>query len=63
MFIILHIKKDSPQSFGFTAEAIKNGSKSIPAQLKRQGLAVVAVNYRLSPKAKAPSYLEPVPNR
>ena len=42
----------------FHGGGLKNGSKNIPARLKRQGLAVVAVNYRLYPKAKAPSYLK-----
>ncbi len=30
----------------------------IPEKLKKQGIAVVAVNYRLSPKAKCPAYIE-----
>jgi pimeloyl-ACP methyl ester carboxylesterase len=34
------------------------GNKFIPLELKEKGVAVVAVNYRLSPKAKSPSYIE-----
>ncbi len=32
--------------------------KFIPKELREQGFAVVAVNYRLSPKAKNPAYIE-----
>jgi acetyl esterase/lipase len=42
----------------FHGGGLKGGSKYIPDRLKDQGLAVVAVNYRLYPKAKSPSYLE-----
>ncbi len=41
----------------FHGGGLKGGEKNIADQLKRQGIAVVAVNYRLYPKAKAPSYL------
>lgn len=34
------------------------GEKGVPEPLKGQGLAVAAVNYRLSPRARAPSYVE-----
>lgn len=34
------------------------GNKFIPAQLKEQDFAVVAVNYRFSPKVKSPAYVE-----
>lgn len=34
------------------------GKKSIPASLKGKGIAVIAVNYRLNPKVKAPKYIE-----
>jgi dienelactone hydrolase len=37
---------------------ITSGNKHIPEKLKKQGIAVVAVNYRLSPKAKCPAYIE-----
>jgi len=42
----------------FHGGGLKGGEKNIARRLKRQGIAVVAVNYRLHPKAKAPSYLE-----
>lgn len=42
----------------FHGGGLKNGSKSVAERLKNQGIAVAAVNYRLFPKAKAPSYLE-----
>lgn len=34
------------------------GEKSIPERLKNRKLAVVAVNYRLSPKVKSPAFIE-----
>jgi len=34
------------------------GEKEIPKQLTEQGFAVIGVGYRLSPKAKAPAYIE-----
>ena len=37
---------------------MEGGSKFIPKELTEQGFAVVAVNYRLSPKAKNPAYIE-----
>nr|WP_319510506.1 alpha/beta hydrolase [uncultured Draconibacterium sp.] len=37
---------------------ITGGNKFIPEKLKKQGIAVVAVNYRLSPKVKCPVYIE-----
>ena len=46
----------------FHGGALKNGNKEGVAKLGRSlaeaGLAVVAVNYRLSPKAKYPAYIE-----
>ncbi|WP_317165142.1 alpha/beta hydrolase [Draconibacterium halophilum] len=37
---------------------ITGGNKFIPEKLKEQGIAVVTVNYRLSPKVKCPVYIE-----
>jgi len=37
---------------------LTQGNKAIPRALTNQGIAVVAANYRLSPAAKAPSYIE-----
>ena len=42
----------------FHGGGLKAGNKSIPGELKDQGKAVVAVNYRLHPKVKAPVYIE-----
>lgn len=42
----------------FHGGGITGGEKHIPNELKNQGLAVVAVNYRLSPKAKNPAYID-----
>ncbi|MGI9531937.1 alpha/beta hydrolase [Lutimonas sp.] len=42
----------------FHGGGLTGGKKEIPAALKNQGLAVVAVNYRLYPKIKAPVYIE-----
>lgn len=42
----------------FHGGGLKNGSKSVPSGLMNKGVAVVAVNYRLSPKIKSPAYIE-----
>lgn len=42
----------------FHGGGLEGGSKELPAELKNQGLCVVGVNYRLSPKAKSPAYIE-----
>lgn len=42
----------------FHGGGLEQGSKHIPAELCEQGLAVVAVNYRLSPRAHNPAYIE-----
>jgi acetyl esterase/lipase len=42
----------------FHGGGLKNGEKGIADRLKGEGIAGVAVNYRLYPRAKAPSYLE-----
>ena len=42
----------------FHGGGLRGGRKSVPTQLKEQGLAVIAVNYRLFPKVKAPAYIE-----
>lgn len=42
----------------FHGGGLKNGNRFIPEELKEQGIAVVAVNYRLYPQAKAPAYVE-----
>lgn len=42
----------------FHGGGLRGGKKSVPKQLKDQGVAVVAVNYRLFPKVKCPVYIE-----
>ena len=42
----------------FHGGGLTGGEKSIPNELKNHKFAVVAVNYRLSPKAKSPAYVE-----
>lgn len=42
----------------FHGGGLTAGEKSIPERLKNQKLAVVAVNYRLSPKVKSPAYID-----
>lgn len=42
----------------FHGGGLTGGNKQIPDELKNQGIAVVAVNYRLYPKIKAPVYIE-----
>ncbi|QDV40792.1 Lipase 2 [Stieleria neptunia] len=42
----------------FHGGGLKGGKKSVPKELKDQGIAVVAVNYRLHPKVTAPAYIE-----
>ncbi|WP_144283066.1 alpha/beta hydrolase [Chryseobacterium echinoideorum] len=50
--------KDFPTVIWFHGGGITGGEKFIPEELKNQGIAVIAVNYRLSPKVKAPKYVE-----
>lgn len=42
----------------FHGGGITSGNKHIPEKLKEKGIAVVAVNYRLNPKANCPAYIE-----
>ena len=42
----------------FHGGGLQNGNKSVADRLKNQGIAVAAVNYRLSPRATSPAYLE-----
>ncbi|WP_417392969.1 alpha/beta hydrolase [Gimesia sp.] len=50
--------KGFPTVVWFHGGGLKGGSKSIPKELQDQGLGIVAVNYRLYPKAGKPAYLE-----
>ncbi len=49
--------KDFPTIIWFHGGGLEGGNKHIPQELMNQGFAVVAVNYRLSPKAKNPAYI------
>ena len=42
----------------FHGGGLTGGEKSIPERLKNHKLAVVAVNYRLSPKVKSPAFID-----
>jgi acetyl esterase/lipase len=42
----------------FHGGGLTGGNREIPKQLQGKGIAVVAVNYRLSPKVTAPAYIE-----
>lgn len=50
--------KDFATVVWFHGGGITGGEKFIPHELKEKGLAVVAVNYRLSPKVKNPVYID-----
>jgi acetyl esterase/lipase len=50
--------KDFATVVWFHGGGLTGGSKSIPAELKGQGFAVVSVNYRLYPRVKCPGYIE-----
>ncbi len=42
----------------FHGGGLTGGQKEIPEGLKNKGIAVIGVNYRLSPKVNAPKYIE-----
>lgn len=42
----------------FHGGGLVGGSKDMPALLKERGICIVSVNYRLSPRAKAPAYID-----
>jgi len=50
--------KGFPTVVWFHGGGLTGGEKFFPDALKEQGMAVVAVNYRLYPKIKAPVYIE-----
>lgn len=56
------VKKNADGGFAtlvwFHGGGLEGGGKFIPQSLKNKGICVVAVNYRLSPKAKHPAYIE-----
>lgn len=47
-----------PTIVWFHGGGIKAGNKEIPTALKNKKVAIVGVNYRLSPKVNAPKYIE-----
>ncbi|WP_417362702.1 alpha/beta hydrolase [Galbibacter sp.] len=49
---------DFPTVVWFHGGGITGGSKEIPEALKNKGMAVIGVNYRLSPKVEAPAYIK-----
>ncbi len=51
-------RSNFPTVVWFHGGGITGGNKSIPEKLKEKGIAVVAVNYRLSPKVECPIYIE-----
>ena len=51
-------KQDYATVVWFHGGGLKAGKKSVPEELQESGIAVVAVNYRLHPTVKAPSYIE-----
>lgn len=50
--------KNFPTVIWLHGGGLEVGAKEIPAELMNKGFAVVAVNYRLSPRAKNPDYTE-----
>lgn len=51
-------KKDFPTIVWFHGGGLEGGDKHVPQELMDEGFAVVAVNYRLSLRAKNPAYTE-----
>lgn len=51
-------KKDFYTVVWFHGGGLRGGKKQIPKELQEQGIAVVAVNYRLFPKVRCPVYIE-----
>ena len=58
MFITQSTQKIIQLSFGFMAAVSRPAKKTFRRACAKKGLAVVAVNYRLSPKVKSPAYIE-----
>ncbi|MGB5205064.1 MAG: alpha/beta hydrolase [Eudoraea sp.] len=50
--------KDFPTIVWFHGGGLTGGEKEIPEQLIGKGVCIVAVNYRLYPKVKAPLYID-----
>lgn len=58
MFTIRSGRKTFPTIVWFHGGGLEGGGKHVPEMFMNQGFAVVAVNYRLSPKAQNPAYTE-----
>ena len=58
IFISPRKKKDFATVVWFHGGGLKQGSKTIPPELKEKGMAVVAVNYRLHPRVQSPVYID-----
>lgn len=57
----VYYPKDTPRFatvVWFHGGGLKSGQRKVPEGLKEQGVAVVAVSYRLHPQVKAPVYIE-----
>jgi len=50
--------KNFPTVVWFHGGGLEGGEKFIPEQLTKQGIAVIGVNYRLSPKIASPEYIK-----
>ena len=50
--------KNFPTVVWFHGGGLTEGHKETPEALTKKGIAVIGVNYRLSPKVKAPKYIE-----
>jgi len=50
--------KDFPTVVWFHGGGLRSGNKHIPEGLTQNGIAVVAVNYRLHPQVQCPAYIE-----
>jgi acetyl esterase/lipase len=51
-------REDYPTIVWFHGGGLRAGNRFVPQELKEQGFAVAAVNYRLFPKVKCPAYIE-----
>jgi len=51
-------KKDFPTVIWFHGGGLLEGERFIPENLKNKGIAVIPVNYRLSPKVTCPAYID-----
>ncbi len=51
-------EKDFATVVWFHGGGLTGGKRSVPSDLQERGIAVVAVDYRLYPKVKSPTYVE-----